>query len=87
MLQREARVPKLVEQRTMYETRDTKGLPVNPFDEMEWPSYVAEVPTLGLKEEKNNGDTAKMRSDDTQGSSTTPSFDNSISQVSGVTPR
>nr|PNR33871.1 hypothetical protein PHYPA_023687 [Physcomitrium patens] len=87
MNQREARVPKLVEQRTMYETRDTKGLPVNPFDEMEWPSYVAEVPTLGLKEEKNNGDTAKMRSDDTQGSSTTPSFDNSISQVSGVTPR
>lgn len=48
----------------MYEMCDMKGLLVNLFDEMEWLLYVVEVLILGLKEEKNNGDMVKMRSDD-----------------------
>lgn len=52
MLLKQARVPKLVKQRTTdYEARDFKDLLVNPFDEREWPSYMAEIP-VGKEDNK-----------------------------------
>lgn len=47
MLLKQARVPKLVEQRTNYASRDFNLLPINPFDGKEWPSYISEAAPVG----------------------------------------
>ena len=47
MLLKQARVPKLVEQRTNYAARDSNLLPMNPFDGKEWPPYISEAAPVG----------------------------------------
>ena len=47
MLLKQARVPKLVEERTTYEARDFRSLPVNPFENSEWSSYISEAAPAG----------------------------------------
>ena len=44
MLLKQARVPRLVEERTTYEARDFRTLPSNPFDDHEWSSYDSGMP-------------------------------------------
>ncbi|KAG0556393.1 hypothetical protein KC19_11G050500 [Ceratodon purpureus] len=84
MLLKQARVPKLVEQRTNYEARDFNLLPINPFDEKEWPSYISETAPAGKggkggKEYKEEGSFNTNPSEE--------SFDHTVCPTSGLLAR
>jgi len=82
MLLKQARVPKLVEERTNYEARDIRNLPVNPFDEREWPSYMAEIP-LGKGDKGASSFSAIVK-----GPNSSESFENgAVLPISGIVPR
>lgn len=83
MLLKQAQVPKLVESRTSYEARDFGNLPVNPFDEREWPSYMAEIP-VGKDIDKESSSYKAI----IEGPRSNESYENAaVLPLSGVTPR
>lgn len=81
MLLKQARVPKLVEQRTNYEARDVRNLPINPFDEKEWPSYISEAAPAG-KTGKEFKEESSLNTNPSE-----ESFDQTVCPTSGLLAR